>query len=73
MDMIDNVDISGCGLVCSVCEKSGKTDLNSKFISYTGGLMAAFFTSTLKKITKYESILNDSTNHPFSTNTVEFK
>ena len=35
--------------------------------------MAAFFTSALKKITKYESILHDSNNHPFSTNTVEFK
>ena len=42
MDMIDNADISACGLVCSVCEKSGKTDLNSKFISYTGGLWRTY-------------------------------
>ena len=73
MDMIDSADISACGLVCSVCAGSSDSTLKKKFISYTGGLMAAFFTSTLKKITKYESILNDSTNHPFSTNTVEFK
>jgi len=73
MDMIDSSDISACGLVCSVCAKSGDSALNEKFISYTGGLMAAFFTSTLKQLTKYEAILNNSKNHPFSTTTVEFK
>ena len=73
MDMIDSDDISACGMVCSVCAKSGDKTLNAKFMSYTGGLMAAFFTSTLKQLTKYEAILNNSKNHPFSTTTVEFK
>ena len=73
MDMIDTPDISACGLVCSVCSKSGDSDLNSKFMTYTGGLMAAFFSSTLKGLTRFEKILKDSSNHPFSTTLVEFK
>ena len=71
--MIDSSDISSCGLVCSVCAKSGDSELNKEFINYSGGLMAAFFTSTLKHLTKYEAILNNAKNHPFSTTTVEFK
>ena len=59
--------------ICSVCAGSSDSSLNKKFVSYTGSLMAAFFTSTLKGLTKYEAILNDSTNHPFTTKTVEFK
>ena len=73
MDMIDNIDIASCGLVCSVCEKSGNAELNSRFITYTGGLMAAFFSSTLKNMTKFELLLNDNTKHPFTTKLVEFK
>ena len=73
MDMIDNTDVSPCGLVCSVCEKSGNVDLNSKFIKYIGGLMAAFFSSTLKNMTKFESLLNDDSKHPFVTKLLEFK
>ena len=73
MDMIDNTDVSPCGLVCSVCEKSGNEDLNSKFIKYIGGLMAAFFSSTLKNMTKFESLLNDDSKHPFATKLLEFK
>ena len=73
MDMIDTSDISACGLVCSVCSKSGDDSLNSKFMSYTGGLMAAFFSSTLKGLSKYEVILKDYSNHPFSTKLVEYK
>ena len=73
MDMIDNADVSPCGLVCSVCEKSGNVDLNSKFIKYIGGLMAAFFSSTLKNMTKFESILKDDSKHPFATKLLKFK
>ena len=73
MDMIDSSDISACGLVCSVCAGSSDSTLKKNFINYTGSLMAAFFTSTLKGMTKYEAVLNDSSNHPFTTKTVEFK
>ena len=73
MDMIDSSDSSACGLVCSVCTGSSDSSLKKQFVSYTSGLMAAFFTSTLKGMTKYEAILNDSTNHPFTTKLVEFK
>ena len=73
MDMMDSADISACGLVCSVCAGSSDSTLNKKFISFTGGLMAAFYSSTLKKLTKYGAILNDAKSHPFSTTTVEFK
>lgn len=73
MDMIDSSDISSCGLVCSVCAGSSDSTLKKNFINYTGSLMAAFFTSTLKGLTKYEAILNDSSNHPFTTILSEFK
>ena len=73
MDMIDSSDTSSCDLVCSVCEGSSDSTLKNNFINYTGSLMAAFFTSTLKGLTKYEAILNDSSNHPFTTILSEFK
>ena len=73
MDMIDTDDISSCALVCSVCAKSGDKTLNEQFMTYSGGLMAAFFSSTLKGLTKYEVILKDTTNHPFSSTLVEYK
>ena len=73
MDIIDSSDTSGCGLVCSVCASSSSSQLNSEFISYTGGLMAAFFSSTLKSMSRYEDVLNDSSNHPFSTTLNEHK
>ena len=73
IDMIDRNDISDLGLVRFTC--SGASDKNTitKFISYTGGLMAAFFRSTLKRETKYQTILNDSSKHPFPTILVEHK
>ena len=73
MDMMDSSDKSSCGLTCSVCGGSSDSSLRAKFVNYAGSLMAAFFSSTLKGETKYESVLNDSTNHPFKTTTVEFK
>jgi len=73
MDMIDSSDMSACGLVCSVCAGSGDSKVNANFISYTGGLMAAFFSSTLKGMSKYEALLNDGSKHPFKTTLVEFK
>ena len=73
MDIIDSSDTSACGLVCSVCTGSSDSTLKKQFVSYTSGLMAAFFTSTLKGMTKYEAILNDSKNHLFTTKLVEFK
>ena len=73
MDMIDSADYSSCGLVCSVCAGSSDKNLKAQFISYSSGLMTAFFSSTLKGLTKYEAILNDSSNHPFTTKVVEFK
>lgn len=73
MDIVDDDDVSRCGLTCSVCAKSGDTQLNSKFMTYTGGLMAAFFSSTLKSMSNYEALLNDCSNHPFTTKTCEHK
>ena len=66
-DMVDPADISTCGMYCSSCKGSGNTALNQQFISYTGGLMVAFFNSTLKGQTQYEALLNDSSKHPFTT------
>lgn len=73
MDMIDSGDKSSCGLVCSACAGSSDSSEKQKFINYVGGLMAAFFSSTLKGLAKYEAILNDSTKQPFATKLVEFK
>lgn len=70
-DMVD--DQSECGMYCSTCVNSGNNALNQQFMSYTGGLMAAFFNSTLKGMTAYETLLNDSSKHPFQTKVVEHK
>ena len=66
-DMVDPADVSSCGMYCSTCAKSGNTNLNQQFITYTGGLMVAFFNSTLKGQTQYEALINDSSQHPFAT------
>jgi cathepsin B len=73
MDMIDSADLSACGLVCSVCAGTSDSKVKTNFISYTSGLMAAFFSSTLKGMSQYEALLNDASKHPFSTTVVEFK
>ena len=72
-DMVDPEDVSGCGTYCSACKGSGDSGMNLMFISYTGGLMTAFFKSTLKGETQYEALLNDSSTHPFMTTVVEHK
>ena len=72
-DMVDPADISACGMQCSACVGSGNTGLNQQFIAYTAGLMAAFFNSTLKGMTEYEALLNDSSTHPFATTVTEHK
>jgi chlorophyllase len=70
---VDMIDESSCRLVRSMSANSGDKNLNKKFIAYSGGLMAAFFNSTLKGMTKYEMLFKDSSNHPFSTKLVEYK
>ena len=70
-DMVD--DQSECGMYCSTCPGSGNDALNQQFITYTGGLMTAFFNATLKGMTAYETLLNDSSKHPFQTTIVEHK
>ena len=72
-DMVDPTDVSSCGMYCSACKGSGNTTLNQQFITYTGGLMTAFFKSTLKCETQYEALLNDSSTHPFATTLTEHK
>jgi chlorophyllase len=72
-NMIDQNDMTTCGLYCSICNGNPNQSVREQFIAYTGGLMAAFFSSTLKGETEYQSLLNDSSNHPFSTSLVEHK
>ena len=72
-DMVDPDDVSACGTYCSACVSSGDTNLNRQLISYIGGLMTAFFNSTLKGETEFEDLLNDSSTHPFATTVVEHK
>ena len=72
-DMVDQADLSSCGLNCSVCKSSGNNEINQQFKAYTGGLMAAFFNFTLKGETQYEALLNDSSTHPFATALTEHK
>ena len=72
-DMVDPSDVSACGMYCSTCKGSGDTNLNQQFITYTGGLMAAFFNFTLKGETQYEALINDSSTHPFATTVTEHK
>lgn len=69
----DMIDANECGQTCSVCASSGDAGMNLMFVAYTGGLMTAFFNSTLKGETEYEALLNDSSTHPFMTIAVEHK
>ena len=73
IDMIDRNDISDLGLVRFTCSGASNKNLITKFIAYTGGLMAAFFSLTLKGQKKYQTLLNDCSKHPFSTTLVENK
>ena len=73
IDMIDKNDISDLGLVRFTCSGTSDKNLKERFITYLGGLMAAFFSSTLKGQTKYEALLDDASNHPFQTTLVEHK
>jgi chlorophyllase len=73
IDMIDQNDLSSLGLVRFACSGASDKNIKAKFINYIGGLMAAFFSSTLKGQTKYEALLNDASNHPFKTTLVEHK
>ena len=72
-DMVDPDDISSCGMNCTVCAGSSDSGMKSMFISYTGGLMAAFFNATLKGETQYEALLDDVSQHPFLTTLAEHK
>ena len=72
-DMVDPEDIKDCSVYCSTCAGSSDDGMKSMFITYTGGLMTAFFNVTLKGLTEYENILNDPSVYPFSTKTVEHK
>ena len=72
-DMVDPADISSCGSTCSNCPGSGEAELNLQFIKYTGGLMVAFFNSTLKGLTQYEAVIEDQSQHPFAATVNEHK
>ena len=72
-DMVDPDDISSCGMNCTVCAGSSDSGMKSMFISYTGGLMTAFFNATLKGQTQYEALLDDVSQHPFVTTLNEHK
>ena len=72
-DMVDPADISSCGSTCSNCPGSGEAELNLQFIKYTGGLMVAFFNSTLKGLTQYEAVIDDQSQHPFAATVNEHK
>jgi len=72
-DMVDPADVKACGTYCSACAGSKDDGMKLMFISYTGGLMTAFFNATLKGQTQYEALLNDSSNHPFTTTVTEHK
>ena len=69
----DMIDESSCRFIRSISANSGDKKINSKFIAYCGGLMAAFFSSSLKGMRKYEILLKDSSNHPFQTVLLEYK
>jgi chlorophyllase len=73
MDMVDEPDLKACGQTCSLCVDSGNNELNTQFRTYAGGLMAAFFSSSLKGKTEYETLLNDFMSHPFLTKVSESK
>jgi len=73
MDMVDEPDLKACGTTCSLCAGSKDNALNTQFRTYSGGLMAAFFSSALKGKTEYETLLNDFMTHPFLTKVSESK
>lgn len=73
LDMLDANECSGAISICSTCAGSNDNGMKSMFITYTGGLMTAFFNSTLKGLTEYENILNDPSVYPFATTVVEHK
>ncbi len=73
MDMIDESDLSACGMTCSVCDGSDDSTLNTSFRSYSGALMAAFFSYSLKSMNEYEVILSNTINHPFMNTLAEHK
>lgn len=72
-DMVDPEDISSCGVNCTICAGSSDDGMKSMFVSYTGGLMTAFFNATLKGQTQYEALLDDVSQHPFTTALAEHK
>ena len=72
-DMVDPEDISSCGVNCTLCAGSKNDDVNKQFVSYTGGLMTAFFNLTLKCEAQYEALLDDVSQHPFQTTLAEHK
>lgn len=71
----DMLDLGECGSTCTLsCSSSGDDGMNAMFITYTAGLMTAFFNSTLKGQTEYETLLNDPKDaYPFTTTLVEHK
>ena len=73
MDMIDESDLASCGMTCSVCDGSDDSSLNASFRSYSGALMAAFFSYSLKGMNEYEAILSNTINHPFMNTLAEHK
>ena len=73
-DMVDQEDVKACSVYCSTCAGSNNNGMKLMFITYTGGLMTAFFNSTLKGLTEYEELLNDpSEAYPFMATVVEHK
>lgn len=72
-DMVDPEDIKICSLYCSSCAGSSDDGMKSMFITYTGGLMTAFFNATLKGLAEYEKVINDPSVYPFYTKAVEHK
>lgn len=70
---IDMLDTGECGTTCT-CSGSNDNGMKSMFITYTGGLMTAFFNSTLKGQTEYEELLNDPSGaYPFTATLVDHK
>jgi len=73
MDMIDEPDLSACGMTCSLCDGSDDNALNTSFRTYSGAMMAAFFSYTLKDISEYQPLLSNTANHPFMNTLAESK
>ena len=73
-DVVDFEDLKACNVYCSLCYGSNDNGMKAMFKTYTGGLMTAFFNSTLKGETKYEELLNNpSEAYPFLATVVEHK